>query len=214
MKGGSGSDTLAGGDGNDSIYGGSGNDTIIAGAGNDVITGGSGFDTLDYSTFSTAVTGDMSTHMFSSILGTSLADGIEKFVGSRFADTITGDSSANVLLGGGGNDVVRGGAGADTLTGGLGQDTFVFTKKDVMLGGVLKGVDSITDFTGGDKIDVRNFFKGHTISDYSEVMKLTAEGDHTTLSVKMGATFVDVASVYGHIGSSIDILVHDQVILA
>jgi hypothetical protein len=76
------------------------------------------------------------------------------------------------------------------------------------------GADTITDFGAGDKVDVRDFFKGHVISDYSQVMKLTAAGDHTTLSIKMGDAFVDVVSLSGQISTPVQTLVHDQVILA
>jgi Ca2+-binding RTX toxin-like protein len=214
IRGGSGNDTLSGGNGSDIIFGGAGNDTIYGDAGNDVITGGSGYDTIDYSSFGSGINADMSTHAVNSILGSALIDGIEKFVGSRFSDTISGDHLANEIWGGTGNDVIRGHEGADKLIGGAGQDTFVFLKKDVVLAGVHQGVDTIGDFAAGDKIDVRDFFKGHAIADYGSVMKLTEDGAHTTLSIKMGAAFVDVASISGHITTPVQTLVHDQVILA
>jgi Ca2+-binding RTX toxin-like protein len=213
LKGGSGNDNLSGGDGNDVVDGGSGNDTIVGGSGSDHITGGAGLDTIDYSSFAGAVNGDMSSHVFSTALGTSLVDGVENFTGTRFADTLFGDSSANVLLGGAGNDVLRGRGGADTLTGGLGQDTFVFAQSDTYSHHTYHGADRITDFSLLDKIDVKDFFKGQTIGDYSQVMKLTADGDHTTLAIKTFGSFVDVAYLTGHIATSVQTLVADHMIL-
>jgi Ca2+-binding RTX toxin-like protein len=61
--------------------------------------------------------------------------------------TITGTSKADTIIAGAGNDTVNGGLGSDTLTGGLGNDTFVFNTK---LGPA--NIDTITDFTSGDKI--------------------------------------------------------------
>jgi Ca2+-binding RTX toxin-like protein len=60
---------------------------------------------------------------------------------------IKGTSKADVIKAGAGNDTINGGLGSDTLTGGLGNDTFVFNTK---LGP--SNIDTITDFTSGDKI--------------------------------------------------------------
>ena len=57
------------------------------------------------------------------------------FVGSRFADRLTGNSDTNylhgylgadIINGGGGGDYLVGGSGADTLDGGAGEDTAVY----------------------------------------------------------------------------------------
>jgi Ca2+-binding RTX toxin-like protein len=58
-----------------------------------------------------------------------------------------GNSLANLIIGSSGNDTINGLLGSDTLTGGLGNDTFVFNTK---LGPA--NIDTITDFTSGDKI--------------------------------------------------------------
>jgi Ca2+-binding RTX toxin-like protein len=63
--------------------------------------------------------------------------------------TITGTSKADTIISGAGNDTINGGLGSDTLTGGLGNDTFVFNTK---LGPA--NIDTITDFTSGDKISL------------------------------------------------------------
>lgn len=80
---------------------------------------------------------------------------IENATGGSARDLIHGNEVDNVLRGLGGNDVIRGfegndtiigGTGQDVLTGGPGDDTFVFD--NIQIG------DLITDFGGGDTIDL------------------------------------------------------------
>jgi Ca2+-binding RTX toxin-like protein len=54
--------------------------------------------------------------------GTDVVSGFENLIGSKFADSLTGDSIANVLKAGEGNDVLNGDAGADAMEGGVGND--------------------------------------------------------------------------------------------
>jgi serralysin len=68
-------------------------------------------------------------------------------IGNDVANVLKGLAGDDVLRGLGGNDKLAGGAGADELTGGAGRDTFVF--------GELGTGDRITDYTAGDKIDLR-----------------------------------------------------------
>ncbi len=100
-----------------------GNDTFRPGLSAETIGGDADFDTLDFSSARPGLT-------------VSLADaaqntreaagdtytGIERVLGSRFADTLSGDDAANTLEGGGGRDRLSGGAGDDTLVGGKGLD--------------------------------------------------------------------------------------------
>jgi serralysin len=81
---------------------------------------------------------------------------IENATGGSARDLLIGNDVANVLKGLAGDDVLRGlagndtlvgGGGADVLTGGAGRDSFVF--------GELGTGDQITDFTRGDRIDLR-----------------------------------------------------------
>jgi Ca2+-binding RTX toxin-like protein len=58
-----------------------------------------------------------------------------------------GNKNDNFITGNSGNDTLNGALGNDTLTGGLGSDRFVFNTK---LGAT--NIDTITDFTNGDKI--------------------------------------------------------------
>jgi serralysin len=115
LYGNGGDDVLIGKGGNDLLDGGAGNDILDGGAGADQLIGGTGIDSARYTSATAAVvvslaltsgnTGDAKGDTFSSI---------ENVIGSRYNDTLTGNSSANVL---------EGGAGADRLSGGSGTDT-------------------------------------------------------------------------------------------
>lgn len=65
-------------------------------------------------------------------------------------DLLYGGAGDDKLLGQAGNDRMEGGDGADRLTGGAGADTFVFAPGD-------SGVDTVTDFGAGDRLDVSAF---------------------------------------------------------
>jgi Ca2+-binding RTX toxin-like protein len=144
-----------------------------------------------------------------------MADGIEKLIGTSFSDTLVGDSGVNTLVGGAGDDVIRSKAGADILTGGAGHDTYVFMQKDVMVGGVHQGVDTITDFRSSDTIDVSDFFKGQDFVDASTALKMTFDGANTTISVDngSGAGFVDVVKFVGQFFAGVDSLAADGMIM-
>jgi Ca2+-binding RTX toxin-like protein len=87
--------------------------------------------------------------------GTDRLLGIERVLGSRYGDQMTGDGGFNALygvdgndtiVGGSGNDAIQGGDGADRLTGGIGADTFSYNQLDESPTGAVTR-DIITDFT-------------------------------------------------------------------
>jgi serralysin len=161
LLGGPRNDKLFGGSGNDRLEGEDGNDLLVGGAGKDQLIGGAGVDTASYADAKKRIvilvdkpkagSGDAKGDTF---------DGIEKFVGSRFADRIeagmvekasiaggagndliVGSIFADTLDGGAGNDTLRGGDGADRLTGGNGRDVLMGNVgRDLLVGG--KGPDS------------------------------------------------------------------------
>lgn len=127
VDGGSGADELKGGLGNDSLIGGTGNDTLAGGSGNDTLNGGDGNDWASYNGAANGVTVDL-------LSGTASNDGfgdtdtlysIENVIGSKFNDSITGDSGENILDGGAGNDTLSGGGEKDSyyFSGDFGEDT-------------------------------------------------------------------------------------------
>ncbi len=107
---------------------------LYAGAGDNVLDGLGGIDTVSYRDAGAAVTASLATSAAQATGGSGLDTllGIERLVGSRFADRLTGNAGANRL---------DGGAGSDRLTGGAGADGFVL--RDTV------GSDTITDFVSG-----------------------------------------------------------------
>ncbi|WP_271078640.1 calcium-binding protein [Aurantiacibacter sp. MUD61] len=123
-----GDDTIHGGAGKDAMFGGNGNDLFLADDDNiwDYMNGQAGSDTISYRLFDRAVTIDMNVGKDTSYTYRAYGDGavgIENVAGTRYADTLIGDSQHNVLDGGASDDTISGGSGNDTLIGGTGRDT-------------------------------------------------------------------------------------------
>ena len=128
LNGGAADDTLdapGGKAGRDSLSGGAGNDTVNGGGGADTLNGNGGaHDTLSYAGSGAGVVINLATPFAQG--GDATGDviaGLENFVGSSKADSLTGNALANVVSSGLGNDVIAGPGGADHLIGGDGVDT-------------------------------------------------------------------------------------------
>jgi Ca2+-binding RTX toxin-like protein len=67
-------------------------------------------------------------------------------------DSLNGNAGNDRLFGNGGDDTLTGGAGADELYGGSGADAFIYTA--ITDSSVTAGIDTIFDFTAGDKINL------------------------------------------------------------
>jgi len=109
--------------GDDTLQGGDGDDFIRGEAGADVHDGGAGNDWAYYVGSSAAITIDLGAGTSSG--GEATGDSfisIERVFGSKFADSITGDTGANYLRGFFGNDTINGGGGDDFLQGDFGAD--------------------------------------------------------------------------------------------
>ncbi|MEI6642411.1 MAG: calcium-binding protein [Novosphingobium sp.] len=123
LSGAAGTDRLFGMAGNDRLVGGDGNDWLEGGAGADQLVGGRGIDTASYAGAKAAVTAHLGGFPGAGDAAGDTYDGIENLVGSRFADSLTGNSGNNRIFGGAGDDSLAGGGGIDWLVGGLGADT-------------------------------------------------------------------------------------------
>jgi Ca2+-binding RTX toxin-like protein len=89
--------------------------------------------------------------------GNSFLAGVARaqILGTATAELFIGTSSGDSLNGGGGADTLQGGLGRDTLTGGADADRFVYTGVADSPADSLG--DLITDFAGGDVIDLGGF---------------------------------------------------------
>ena len=144
---GEGADLLDGGMGDDVLNGGRGNDTLIGGVGDDTYqfdstasgdktiteAAGAGVDTLDFTTYTSGITVNLSETGWQPADGTSLrlnlsnAAGVNNVIGTAYGDTITGNSLDNLLQGLGGNDTIDGGTGNPVLEGGPGHNTLEYS---------------------------------------------------------------------------------------
>jgi Ca2+-binding RTX toxin-like protein len=127
---------LIGGAGNDQLFGMGEDDRLTGGVGADYLDGGAGYDNIEYLGSSAGVIVNLTTSTGAG--GDAQGDtyfSIESVYGSKFDDTLIGNSDANTLDGKGGNDSLFGGGGEDvllvdggqdTLTGGTGADEFKF----------------------------------------------------------------------------------------
>lgn len=116
-------DQIIGTHGRDIISAGGGNDIIKGGGGADTINGGEGRDGASYEDSSEGVEVSLVTNTGKG--GTASGDhlnSIEDLYGSKFDDTLLGDSGDNLLKGNEGNDTLKGGGGTDVLNGGAGDD--------------------------------------------------------------------------------------------
>ncbi|WP_304608561.1 calcium-binding protein [Inquilinus sp. Marseille-Q2685] len=144
---------LAGNGGANTLSGLAGNDILRGEAGADTLIGGAGIDTASYYTASAGVAVNLASGTGGDAQGDTLSD-IENLAGSRFNDSLIGNTNANALHGGDGNDVLVGAGGADAMTGGAGADRFVYGSAAQSLTGA--GADRIADFSHAqsDRIDL------------------------------------------------------------
>jgi Ca2+-binding RTX toxin-like protein len=188
IQGGDGADMLDGGEGADTLQGDAGGDTLVGGDGDDTyvfapaatlnldtlresdghavagtgLAGRGGSDTLDFSSFTTAVTFDLS--LASNKLGlliirlqdntnTDAPGNFENVIGSSTAaNTLSGNEAGNRLVGGAAGDTLQGGDGNDLLIGGSGADNLIGGDgRDIAVGGDGAG-DTISGDAGEDML--------------------------------------------------------------
>ena len=134
-----------------------------------VITGGNGNDTLNGTAGDDTISGGNGNDVINA------ADGNDTVSGGSGNDTINGGPGNDTINGGDGNDRIDGGTGDNTLTGGSGNDTFVF--------GPSFGVNTVTDFGGGDRIE----FDGGVFANFAAVQAAMHQvGADTVISLGAG----------------------------
>jgi VCBS repeat-containing protein len=222
-------DILVGNEGANRLDGGDGNDTLVGGAGADTLIGGGGIDTVDYSSSPgggrwDAISGvDVNLSRTTQRGGHAEGDwlsGIENVIGSRYNDSLTGDSGANRLDGGDGNDTLNGGDGSDTLLGGAGRDSLIGGRgedildggngddsldggegNDTLLGGagndILVGGAGADSLDGGDGVDTADYRASNAAVDVNLTRELQsgghAAGDRlTSIENVVGSRFNDI----------------------
>lgn len=99
----------------DVLTGNSGNNQIQGFGGADQIDGGTGFDTAVYFDATSAVNVNLSTGVVTGGSGNDTLVSIERVIGSRFNDVLTGSAGNESFLGGLGTDTINGGGGIDTV---------------------------------------------------------------------------------------------------
>ncbi|WP_066482670.1 MULTISPECIES: hypothetical protein [unclassified Sphingomonas] len=145
-SGGSGNDVLLGNASANTLNGNGGDDLLIGRGGADVLNGGAGFDTISYVDAESGVRVTVGNSGAGSSSDGDRFTGIERVIGSAFADTLSGGNGDDVLEGGAGNDRVDGGNANDRLFGGAGDDTID--------GG--NGTDRLAGDAGNDRLDGGN----------------------------------------------------------
>ena len=134
-----------------------------------VITGGNGNDTLNGTAGDDTISGGNGNDVINA------GDGNDTVSGGSGNDTINGGPGNDTINGGDGNDRIDGGTGDNTLTGGSGNDTFVF--------GPSFGVNTVTDFGGGDHIE----FDGGVFANFAAVQAAMHQvGADTVISLGAG----------------------------
>lgn len=147
-----GDDVIYGSNGDDSLDGGDGADTLRGDLGSDTLNGGAGIDTADFSAAPSSVVISSGSGGGTGYSAGDSYVSIERFIGSAFADTISGSLSGDYISGGVGADWIDGSLGEDTLDGGANSDMISGgTGNDLILGGA--GNDDILGGTGDDSVD-------------------------------------------------------------
>lgn len=144
--------------------------------GSDTMDGAGGIDTVTYFYDRSGVSVDLGAGTASDGFGgIDTLSNFENVDGSRFADTIVGDSLDNVLNGADGNDTLTGGGGADTFVFGAPVGNFIGS-----------GDDAITDFAPGAGTDVIDV-QAYNVASFAGLMALTTDvGGNAVIQLDAG----------------------------
>jgi Ca2+-binding RTX toxin-like protein len=147
--------------------------------------------------------------------------GNDGFFGGGGDDIAYGGDGNDRIYGDGGNDTMIGGAGNDTMTGGTtngagdkGANTYVWARADVVTAsGTSAGLDHITDFGGGDKLDFTALFNDTHPADVKAVVHVLDTTAGTVVSADLGAGFTDVVVLDGVHHVTVDDLINSHSIV-
>ena len=148
---------FAGGAGNDDFIGGLGDDVFVGGTGSNSFDGGAYHasnegDEVYYEGLGSGVDVDLADGSAMGSFGTDTLANIENVTGTRYDDTIAGDTNANKLYGEQGNDTFKGSAGGDVLDGGDGADTVDYS--DVTGNHIIDLAGGTASLNGGASVDM------------------------------------------------------------
>jgi len=127
-----------------------------------------------------------------------IANKLNKITGTKKAETLVGTTGQDDIYGMEGNDKITGGANQDVLSGGTGNDIFIFksiTDTSPNLG------DIITDFTKGDKIDLKLIDANVDLAKDQAFTKPTIGEEFSGSFTKAGQLFFDTTFniLYGNV---------------
>ncbi len=207
INGGDGADKVVGQDNASNLLsGGAGNDWLIAGSGvfGNTLEGGLGADKIDgsansyevatYANSKVGVTVDLTdnTHNKGGDAEGDILVSVQNLLGSKFNDTLTGDSKKNSFDGGAGNDTLNGLSENDSLSGGAGNDTLNGgNDDDTLIGGT--GADTLNGGGGKDTASYYDAKNGITLN-LADLSKSTgdAKGDSfTSIDLYKGSYYAD-----------------------
>lgn len=139
---------VVGGERDSVLHGGIGNDIFLIKGWNTTVLGMTsieGQDIVSYAEMGMGINTEWYEHdynddgqwvheeFFKDSVGSRIED-VQKFVGSKFNDQLSGNAGNNVYKGGKGNDVLSGGAGSDTYHMGRGDEADTIQENDVVVG--------------------------------------------------------------------------------
>ena len=207
LSGGAGKDDVRGGAGHDKVHGGAGDDKVFGDDGDDYVDGGDGNDTLNGGAHNDVLKGGV---------------GNDGFFGGGGNDKLHGEAGNDRMYGDGGNDTIQGGAGNDIMTGAgfnnggaRGANTYVWERADVVTpSGSSNGLDHITDFGVGDRLDFSQMFSIHPAAAHDAV-RLTDTASGIVVAVDMGGTtgFIDVVVLDNVHGLTVDDLDNSHAVI-
>lgn len=159
MYGGDGNDDLRGGNDVDAIYGEGGDDLMDERGDIGIVDGGDGWDKVDFSSRPYAVDVVINESWEDFTDDNEIRSTVEGIIGTRFNDTLQGNSLDNEFHGGGGNDTIMGFEGNDSMYGGDGNDDLWGGDGNDFLSDT-SGRDSLYGEDGDDTLDTKYYSEG------------------------------------------------------